>query len=72
LSLTKAILVKDMSDWNRGFAAVVPLGDFEGGDLIIRQLGLGSEGLLILMCSIYTRKGLIRPIDKRGKDLFIQ
>jgi len=60
-----------MSDWNCGFAALVPLGDFEGGDLIMRELGLGSEGLFILMCSIYTRKGLVHPMTKRTNRRFV-
>ena len=63
--VTKATLVdlhttehKDISDWNRGFAALVPLGAFEGGDLLIRQLGLRIEG----------PSGCAQFI--RGKDLF--
>ncbi|RYP73303.1 hypothetical protein DL771_003732 [Monosporascus sp. 5C6A] len=31
---------RDLSDWQRGFAALVPVGDFEGGDLVLRELGL--------------------------------
>ncbi|RYP13953.1 hypothetical protein DL767_010475 [Monosporascus sp. MG133] len=31
---------RDLSDWQRGFAALVPVGDFEGGDLVLRGLGL--------------------------------
>ncbi|RYO93573.1 hypothetical protein DL766_003945 [Monosporascus sp. MC13-8B] len=27
-------------DWQRAFAALVPVGDFEGGDLVLRELGL--------------------------------
>jgi hypothetical protein len=57
-----------MSDWNRGFGALVPLGDFEGGDLLIGQLGLGIKGVL---CLIYSRRGLVRPIKKGGKDFLI-
>jgi hypothetical protein len=48
--VTKAILVnlhttedKDISDWNRGFAALVPLGNFEGGDLL-QAIGTRDEG----------------------------
>ncbi|RYP25862.1 hypothetical protein DL768_011626 [Monosporascus sp. mg162] len=28
------------SDWQRGFSALVPVGNFEGGDLVLRELGL--------------------------------
>ncbi|RYP05202.1 hypothetical protein DL764_003982 [Monosporascus ibericus] len=31
---------RDLGDWQRGFAALVPVGDFEGGDLVLRELGL--------------------------------
>ena len=72
--VTKAILVnlhttehKDTSDWNRGFAALVPVGNFEGGDLLIRQLGLRIEGLS--GCAQFIPgKDLFHPIDKRTAD----
>ena len=31
---------KDASDWKFGFAALIPFGDFTGGDLVVRELGL--------------------------------
>ena len=31
---------KDSSDWINGFAALVPVGNYEGGDMLFRQLGL--------------------------------
>lgn len=46
----KALLVnsmtyehKDKSDWIQGFAGLVPLGDYTGGDLLLRELGLLLE-----------------------------
>jgi hypothetical protein len=67
--VTKAILVnlhttehKDMSDWNRGFAALVPLGNFQGGNLLIRQLGLRIEGPS--GCAQFMRKELFHSIAK--------
>jgi hypothetical protein len=48
--IIKALLVnvmtnehKDLSDWKFGFAALVPVGDFTGGDLLLRELGLRIE-----------------------------
>ncbi|KAI1078825.1 hypothetical protein F5B20DRAFT_571361 [Whalleya microplaca] len=34
---------KDRSDWFHGFAGLVPVGDFSGGDLLLRELGLQIE-----------------------------
>lgn len=31
---------KDTGDWRHGYAFLLPLGDFEGGDLLLRELGL--------------------------------
>jgi len=31
---------KDLSDWMKGFAGMVPVGNFVGGDLLLRDLGL--------------------------------
>ncbi|ROV88738.1 hypothetical protein VMCG_10062 [Cytospora schulzeri] len=31
---------KDTGDWRHGYAFLLPLGDFEGGDLVLRELGL--------------------------------
>lgn len=54
---------KDFSDWNHSFTALVPLGNFEGGDLLIRQLGLRIEGLF--GCAQFIRgKDLFHPINK--------
>jgi hypothetical protein len=33
----------DQSDWKRGFAGLVALGEYEGGDLLLRELGLLIE-----------------------------
>jgi hypothetical protein len=48
--IIKALLInvmtnehKDLSDWQYGFAALVPVGDFTGGDLLLRELGLRIE-----------------------------
>jgi Oxygenase domain of the 2OGFeDO superfamily len=49
-SVKNAILVnlmttdhRDKSDWVRGFAALLPVGEYTGGDLLLRQLGLRIE-----------------------------
>ncbi|KAJ0108799.1 hypothetical protein J7T55_011290 [Diaporthe amygdali] len=34
---------KDTGDWHRGYAFLVPVGDFSGGDLVVRELGLQIE-----------------------------
>ncbi|KAI0004347.1 hypothetical protein F4779DRAFT_74933 [Xylariaceae sp. FL0662B] len=34
---------KDRSDWFHGFAGLVPVGEFTGGDLLLRELGLQIE-----------------------------
>ena len=34
---------KDKSDWTFGFAALLPVGNFTGGDLLFRELGLRIE-----------------------------
>ncbi|KAI1085231.1 hypothetical protein F5B20DRAFT_589995 [Whalleya microplaca] len=34
---------KDKGDWRHGFAGLVSVGDFEGGDLLLRELGLRIE-----------------------------
>ncbi|KAI3393117.1 hypothetical protein diail_4716 [Diaporthe ilicicola] len=46
----KALLVnlmtyehKDTGDWHRGYAFLLPVGDFTGGDLVLRELGLQIE-----------------------------
>jgi len=31
---------RDASDWKFGLAAVIPVGEYEGGDLVLRELGL--------------------------------
>lgn len=31
---------QDTGDWHHGFAFLLPLGDFTGGDLVLRELGL--------------------------------
>ena len=31
---------KDPSDWNKGFAAFLPVGKYEGGDIMFRELGI--------------------------------
>jgi hypothetical protein len=31
---------KDTGDWRHGYAFLLPLGEFEGGDLVLRELGL--------------------------------
>lgn len=33
----------DKSDWVNGYAALLPVGDFEGGDLIFRELAIQVE-----------------------------
>ncbi|CAJ2511347.1 Uu.00g069720.m01.CDS01 [Anthostomella pinea] len=33
----------DRMDWHHGFAALVPMGDYQGGDLLTRELGLQIE-----------------------------
>lgn len=34
---------KDTGDWHYGFASLLPVGDFSGGDLVLRELGLQIE-----------------------------
>ncbi|KAH9887162.1 hypothetical protein F4778DRAFT_436504 [Xylariomycetidae sp. FL2044] len=34
---------RDVMDWHHGFAGLVLLGDYQGGDLLIRELGLQIE-----------------------------
>jgi hypothetical protein len=34
---------RDSSDWQHGLAGLVPVGDFEGGNLLLRELGLDIE-----------------------------
>ncbi|KUJ12813.1 uncharacterized protein LY89DRAFT_755905 [Mollisia scopiformis] len=34
---------KDQNDWSNGFAGLVAVGDHEGGDLLLRELGLRIE-----------------------------
>lgn len=48
--LMRALLVnlmtyehKDTGDWHYGFAFLMPVGDFNGGDLVLRELGLQIE-----------------------------
>jgi len=31
---------QDVSDWQYSFAGLIPMGDFEGGDLLLREFGL--------------------------------
>lgn len=45
--LMRALLVnlmtyehQDTGDWHHGFAFLMPVGDYEGGDLVLRELGL--------------------------------
>lgn len=48
---------KDRSDWRNGFAGLVPVGDFQGGDMILRELGL----------RIQSRPGCVQLL--RGREL---
>jgi hypothetical protein len=48
---------KDTSDWKFGFAGLVPVGEFTGGDLLLRELGL----------QIVARSGCVQLI--RGREL---
>ncbi|KAK7728718.1 hypothetical protein SLS63_006579 [Diaporthe eres] len=48
--LMRALLVnlmtyehKDTGDWHHGYAFLLPVGDFTGGDLVLRELGLQIE-----------------------------
>lgn len=48
--LMRALLVnlmtyehKDTGDWHHGFAFLLPVGNFSGGDLVLRELGLQVE-----------------------------
>ncbi|KKY34505.1 hypothetical protein UCDDA912_g05508 [Diaporthe ampelina] len=48
--LMRALLVNQMTyehqdtgDWHHGFAFLLPMGDFSGGDLVLRELGLQVE-----------------------------
>ncbi|KAI1081669.1 hypothetical protein F5B20DRAFT_534916 [Whalleya microplaca] len=48
--LLRAVLInlmtdehKDLSDWHYGLAGIIPIGSFEGGDLLTRELGLQTE-----------------------------
>lgn len=48
--LMRALLVnlmtyehQDTGDWYHGFAFLLPMGDFAGGDLVLRELGLQIE-----------------------------
>lgn len=34
---------QDTGDWHHGYAFLLPLGDFTGGDLVLRELGLQIE-----------------------------
>ncbi|CAJ2504482.1 Uu.00g118760.m01.CDS01 [Anthostomella pinea] len=34
---------KDNGDWQHGLAGLVPVGDYQGGDLVLRELGLQTE-----------------------------
>lgn len=60
----KALLVnlmtnehKDKGDWHYGLAGLVPVGEFDGGDLLLRELGLSFEA----------RSGCVQLI--RGREL---
>jgi hypothetical protein len=48
---------KDTSDWKFGFAGLVPVGEFTGGDLLLRELGL----------QIVAHSGCVQLI--RGREL---
>lgn len=50
LFLVRAVLVnvmtnqhKDKGDWKHGFACLVPVGEYTGGDLLLQELGLQIE-----------------------------
>lgn len=34
---------RDEGDWHKGYAFLVPVGDYSGGDLVLRELGLQIE-----------------------------
>ncbi|KAH8777452.1 hypothetical protein F5883DRAFT_350136, partial [Diaporthe sp. PMI_573] len=34
---------RDTGDWHHGYAFLIPVGDYSGGDLVLRELGLQVE-----------------------------